>query len=64
MEWQERSGQLIREFARVYKEQVEENAGIVVNSYDPVMKWIIRWAAMALSRYSRGEDDKTAYSLP
>ena len=45
----------------VYKEHVEEKTGCKVREDSVIIQWIIRWAAMALSRYKVGADGKTAY---
>ena len=28
---------------------------------EPILPWLVRWAAMAVSRYSPGRDGKTPY---
>jgi len=50
-----------REFVQVYKDRVEEKAGINLDSDEVIILWMIRWAAMVCSRYLVGEDRKTAY---
>ena len=57
----EEAGKTVREFTRVYKEQIEEKTGIELASDSPIILWVIRWAAMARSRFKVGEDGKTAY---
>ena len=57
----EEAGKTIREFVRVYKDQVEEKAGIKLDSDEVIILWMIRWAAMVCSRYLVGKDGKTAY---
>ena len=55
------SGKIIRGMIKIYKHQLEEMADMKLESKDVVMQWMIRWAAMAYSRYKKGEDGKTAY---
>ena len=45
----------------MYKEQVEERTGVRLKSDSPIVLWMIRWAAMALSRFQVGEDGRTPY---
>ena len=57
----EEAGKTIREYAMVYKEHLEEKSGCKIREDSIILQWIIRWAAMALSRYKVGVDGKTAY---
>ena len=57
----EEAGKTVREYVRVYKEQIEEKANCKLSSSSPVVQWAIRWAAMALSKYQVDSDGKTAY---
>ena len=57
----EEAGKPIRDMANVLKLQLESNLGRMLHMKDPVMHWLIRWAAMALSRFQVGKDKKTAY---
>ena len=58
----EQAGQICREFARVFKDQLEEKAKIHLEPSDTIAQWLIRWAAMNVSRYHEGGDDhKTPY---
>ena len=57
----EEAGKTVREFTRVFKEQVEELAGVVLSPGDIIVQWMIRWAAMNCSRYLVGNDGRTAY---
>ena len=43
------------------KLQLETNLGRSLQMKEPVMHWLIRWAAMSLSRFQVGKDRKTAY---
>ena len=51
----------MREFTRVLKEQLEDKAIIELKSDDIIVQWMIRWAAMLVSRYSTGKDGLTPY---
>ena len=46
---------------RVLKLQLEANIGAEINMSEPIMKWMVRWAAMMLSRFRTSTDNKTAY---
>eukprot|EP00973_Karenia_brevis_P064143 8913014-Karenia_brevis.AAC.1 len=43
------------------KDQIEENAKMTVEGGDTITMWMIRWAAMMISRFSVGRDGRTAY---
>ena len=47
--------------ARVYKLQLEAHLKRIVEIKEPIMHWLVRWAAMKLSRFKYGTDGKTAY---
>ena len=51
----------VREYTRVYKEQMEDKVGMKLQSNSVVVLWMIRWAAMALSRFQVGNDGQTLY---
>ena len=57
----EEAGRTIRDHARVLKINLQAKVGRKIEPDEPIMPWLIRWAAMALSRYSRGKDGKTPY---
>ena len=57
----EEAGKTIRDMVRVLKLQLESNLKRPVNLGEPIMKWIDRLAAMLLSRFKVGSDNKTAY---
>ena len=57
----EEAAKTVREFTRVFKEHIEDKAGIKVECGDNITLWIIRWAAMVCSRYLVGKDGRTAY---
>ena len=42
----EEAGKTIREHALVMKEQVEDEAQVVLHPEDPIIQWMIRWFAM------------------
>ena len=47
--------------ANVLKDMVEHRTQAKVNIDSNFMQWLIRWAAMLLSRYKVGPDGKTGY---
>ena len=57
----EDAGKLVREFTRVLKEQLEEEAGMKISGNEPITLWMIRWASMICSRFLVGKDGKTGY---
>ena len=57
----EEAGKTVREFVRVLKGQVEAKAKIKIESHDVIVQWMVRWAAMMVSRYLVGKDGRTAY---
>ena len=57
----EGAGRIVREFTRVFKFQIEELAGIEIDSTDNILQWAVRWAAMVCSRYLVGVDGKTGW---
>jgi len=57
----EEAGKTVREFVKLMKLQIEEEAKCELNENDEIMQWIIRWAAMLVSRFVIGEDGKTGY---
>ena len=46
---------------KVYLNQLEEKANVKLQATDPILQWLIRWVAMAYSRYKLGDDGKTPY---
>ena len=46
---------------RVYKLQLEARIKHELEVGAPIMQWMARWAAMAISRFRVGKDDKTAF---
>ena len=57
----EEAGKTVREFVRVYRDQIQENAKITILSDSVLLQWMIRWAAMAGSRFKVGADGRTAF---
>ena len=57
----EEAGKTIRDMVRVLKLQLEANIGAEIGMSEPIMKWMVRWAAMMLSRFRTSTDNKTAY---
>ena len=57
----EESGKTIRDMSKVLKLQLETRLGRTLHMKEPIMHWLIRWSAMALSRFQVGKDRKTAY---
>ena len=47
--------------AKVLKMHLKSRLGRTLHTKEPVMHWLARWAAMALSRFHVGKDHKTAY---
>merc|ERR1712153_220696 len=51
----------MRSLIKVYLNQLEEKADVKLQATDPILQWLIRWVAMAYSRYKLGADGKTPY---
>lgn len=51
----------VQEKTRVPRRQLEQNMNVKLPDSSPVMPWMVRWAAALLSKYSRGDDGKSAY---
>ena len=45
----EESGKTIRDMAKVLKLQLETRLGRTLHMKEPILHWLIRWSAMALS---------------
>ena len=56
----EAAGKLVREFVRVLKLQMEDKAGVKIEGHENIVQWMLRWAAMLVSRYLVGKDGRTA----
>ena len=57
----EENGRRLRGMIKVYLNQLEEKANVKLQATDPILQWLIRWVAMAYSRYKLGDDGKTPY---
>ena len=57
----EEAGKTVREFTRALQEQIEDKAGVNIETGDAITLWLVRWAAMVTSRYLVGKDGRTAY---
>ena len=57
----EESGKTVREFAVVMKDMIEYKANVKIEQDDIIVPWMVRWAAMMISRYMVGKDGKTGY---
>ena len=55
------AGKTMKCLARVFKSQMEKEAGVQIQSTDAILQWLVRWVAVMFSRYKIGEDGKTAY---
>ena len=56
----EEAGKTVREFVRVLKEQIEGKTKVKLKNDDVIIQWVIRWAAMMVSRYMVGKDGRTS----
>ena len=54
----EEAGKTVREHTRVFKEQLEDKASIKLKSDSVIVLWMIRWAAIACTKYKVGKDGK------
>ena len=57
----EEAAKAVREHMRVLKDHLEFKAQIELECRDPIVLWMVRWAAMLVSRFARGADGKTSY---
>ena len=55
----EEAGGTVRGFARLFKDQIEDLAGLKLEAEDAILQLLIRWAAMNPSRFLVGQDGKT-----
>ena len=51
----------MRDTLRVYKIHLEDKVKRTFSVEAPIIQWMARWAAMALSRFKVGKDRRTAY---
>jgi hypothetical protein len=54
----EDAGKTIRGFAKVMRDQLEDNARIDISGTDNITQWLIRWSAMVPSRFLVGKDGR------
>ena len=57
----EEAGRIVRDQARVLKLQMETRIGWKIALEEPIMPWLMRWAAMSVSRLQVGQDGKIPY---
>ena len=57
----EEAGKTVREFLRVLREHVQDKAEVELGASDVIVLWMVRWAAMMVSRFLVGKDGLTAY---
>ena len=57
----EDNGRRMRSLIQVYLNQLEEKANIKLQATDSILLLLIRWVAIAYSRYKLGADGKTPY---
>ncbi len=50
----DRAGNTVRDMVKVLKYQMENKTGAKTESQDVIMQWLVRWAAMAYSRFWKG----------
>ena len=55
------TGRHVRDQARVMKLYLQGRIGREVLEDEPVMPWLLRWAAMSMSRFQKGRDGRTPY---
>lgn len=51
----------VQEKIRTLYHHVEQQVGIRIPEYSPVMAWLMRWVGELISKYSRGDDGKSPY---
>ena len=57
----EEAGKRVREITKVLKDMIEQRVGRNIKLEAHIMQWMVRWAAMLLSRYKVGSDGKTGF---
>ena len=57
----EEAGKTIREFALIFKDVIESKTNMKIDGSMPIAPWMVRWAAMNISRYQVGTDGMTAF---
>ena len=51
----------VREFTLIFKDVMEKKANMKIDGQMAISSWMIRWAAMNISRFQVGTDGMTAY---
>ena len=57
----EEAGKTLRGYLKVFKDMIEDRAGVKLDTGAVILQWLVRWVAMLHSRFRRGPDGKTAY---
>ena len=55
------TGRHVRDHARVLKLLLKHKINREIANHERIMAWLIRWAAMSMSRFQKGRDGKTPY---
>ena len=55
------AGKTVRELTLIFKDVIEKRASIEIDGSMAIAPWIVRWAAMNISRFQVGTDGMTAY---
>ena len=53
----EEADKTVREFVRVLREHVQDKAEVELGASDVIVLWMVRWAAMMVSRFLVGKDE-------
>ena len=57
----EQAAQVVAEFVRVLKEQIEVKTKMKLSPEDTISLWMVRWASILCSKYMVGADGRTPY---
>ena len=57
----EEAGKTVRGYVRVFKDAIEYKTNTKIPTDAAILQWLVRWAAMVVSRFRVGEDGKTPY---
>ena len=57
----EATGRHVRDHVRMLKLQRQCRIARRVGDGEPIMQWLVRWAAMSMSRFQNGRDGRTPY---
>ena len=55
----EEADKTVREFVRVLRDHVQDKAGVELGASDVIVLWMVRWAAMMVSRFLVGKERRT-----